>query len=125
AMPAAVLAASWSGASPMNNRYGVRRLTALTPPFFGKPAAEEFVDIAGAAVGDRVADVVRQAVIDPEFDVAQLAERLVIGHRADGLAAGNDDERRAGDPLHLVLPVVARHQQHEFGNIGRVVLGRL
>src|SRR5204863_5100888 len=30
AMPAAVLAASWSWASPMNSRYGVRRVTALT-----------------------------------------------------------------------------------------------
>jgi hypothetical protein len=34
------LAASWSGASPMNNRYGVRRVTALTFPQggFAKPA---------------------------------------------------------------------------------------
>src|SRR5439155_1448469 len=31
AMPAAVLAASWSGASPINKRYGVRRLTVSTP----------------------------------------------------------------------------------------------
>src|SRR5207237_8160435 len=30
AIPAAVLAASWSWASPMNSRYGVRRVTALT-----------------------------------------------------------------------------------------------
>src|SRR5205085_4078529 len=62
-----------------------------------KPAAQEIADVFGAAIGDRVADVVRQAVIGPQLDVRQFAERFVIADRADGLAARHDDQGRTAD----------------------------
>src|SRR5262252_7984843 len=74
-------------------------------------AAEKIEHVAGAAIREGVADVVRRALIDPHLDIRDvLLERLVIGGRADGLGAGYDDEGRALDPVQLVAPVVARHQ---------------
>src|SRR5436305_13206992 len=90
-----------------------------------KPAAQEVADILGTAVGNGVADIVRQAVIDPELDIAEPAERLVIGDAADRLAAGNDDEGRSPDARDLLAPIVACHQQYEFGDMGSLVIARI
>ena len=42
AMPSAVLAASWSGASPMNSRYGVRIVTGGPPCWAAGISGREF-----------------------------------------------------------------------------------
>jgi S-formylglutathione hydrolase len=56
-------------------------------------AAEEIEHVAGAAVGEGVADVVWGAFIDPHLDVFDApAERLVIRGRADRLSAGHHDQ---------------------------------
>src|ERR1700731_2902414 len=54
---------------------GVFTLSVQSPTQCGRgasivePAAQEIPDILGAAVGDRIADIVRQAVIYPELDI--------------------------------------------------------
>src|SRR5260370_40511523 len=89
-------------------------------------AAEEIEHITGAPVGEGVADVVRRPFIDPHLDIPDLpAERLVIRGRADRLGAGHDDQRRALYAAQLIAPAVARHQQDELADIGRIVLGGL
>ena len=54
-------------------------------------AAEEVEHVAGTAVGEGIANVVRRAFIDPHLDIPDVpSERLVICGRADRLGAGND-----------------------------------
>src|SRR5262249_46863182 len=55
-------------------------------------AAGEVEDVAGAGVGEGVADFVGGTLIDPHLDILDvMAERLVIRGRADRLGAGNDN----------------------------------
>src|SRR5579864_4520476 len=88
-------------------------------------ALQKIVHLSGATIGSRIADIVRQAVIDLDFDVGEPAERFVIADRADRLAARDDDESRGADPRHLVAPIVARHQENEPGDISGIVVCRL
>ena len=63
-------------------------------------AAEEIEHVAGAALEEGVADIVRRALIDPHPDIPDAAAKgLVIGCRADRLRARHDDQRRASDAI--------------------------
>src|SRR5215510_14737156 len=87
-------------------------------------ADEEIEHVGGAAVWKGVTGIVRRAFIDAHLDIPDVpAERFVVCSRADRLRAGHDDQGRALDAVQLVAPVVARHRQHEFPDISRVVLG--
>src|SRR5271169_2796390 len=86
-------------------------------------AAEKIEHVAGAAVGEGVADVVRGAFVDPHLDIADVpAERLVIRGRADRLGPRHEDQGGPPYSVQLIAPVVARHQQDEFADIGGIIL---
>ncbi len=63
-------------------------------------AAEEIEHVAGAALGEDVAEIARRTLIDPHPDIPDAAAKgLVIGCRADRLRARHDDQRRASDAI--------------------------
>jgi len=89
-------------------------------------AVEEGEQVACAALGCRVAQVVRHPLVGQQLRARdEVAHALVLVVRADGLVAGRDDQSRAGDSRHLGLPVAARHVGDEAGDPGRVVAARL
>src|SRR6185369_6627676 len=57
---------------------------------------QEAVQLLGAAVGDRVRDVVGQAVVDDELDLRHpIADHLVLRHGADRVVVRHDGQHGA------------------------------